>query len=190
MVRVLFTALGTCMSSCASFPVVSIFLAFEAPLGYWDTLFNLLKIITDFHFLGSMGLIKNQDFSVSLDLFSAIFNGDSSDVCHSLFSQSCCLLLWCSQGQLPTSDNSLGRVQSFVEICFTFGSVEYFYFHLEKQVSISCCLYVFGVTLIAITFSIRKGENLVKQTSWKDSMTMHLGNSVPSFSVSDSDKFL
>ena len=47
MVRVLFTAFGTCLSSSTGFPVVSKFLTFKAPQGRWDVLLNSLKIIAD-----------------------------------------------------------------------------------------------------------------------------------------------
>ena len=47
---------------------------------------------------------------------------------------------------------------------------------------------VFGLALVEITFSVRKGENLAWQTS-KDSITMNLGKSAASFSESDSDRF-
>ena len=77
---VLFTAFGTGVSSSTSFPVVYIFLAFEAPQECMDVLLNSLKAIADLHFCGSMGLIKCQDVSVSLDSFSAFSNGDSSYV--------------------------------------------------------------------------------------------------------------
>ena len=113
-----------------------IFLVFEAPQECWDIHLNPLKTIVDLHLLGSTELIKCQDVAVGLDLFFAFSNGDSSDVCH---------LLCYSQGQLPTSDNSFGCVQSFVWICSAFGSVENFHFenvfclppavHLDKQVS-------------------------------------------------------
>ena len=60
--------------------MVSIFLAFEAPQEHWDVLLNSLKTIADLHLLGSMGLIKCQDVSVGLDLFSqgsfSEFNSD------------------------------------------------------------------------------------------------------------------
>ena len=58
MVRVLFTAFGTCLSSSTSFPVVPKFLTFEAPQGSWDVLFNSLKKIADLHLFWSLGLIK------------------------------------------------------------------------------------------------------------------------------------
>ena len=45
----------------------------------------------------------------------------------------------------------------------------------------------FIVALDFITFSMRKVENLARQTSSKDSMTMNLGKSAASFS--DSDRF-
>ena len=50
-------------------------------------------------------------------------------------------------------------------------------------------LTVFGVALVEITFSIRKGENLARQTSLKDSITMNLGKSAASFSESDFEGF-
>ena len=75
-----------------------------------------------------MELIKCQDVAVGLDLFFAFSNRDSSDVCHSLFSQHYCHLLCYSQGQIPTSDNSFGCVQSFMWICSAFGSMENFHF--------------------------------------------------------------
>ena len=50
-------------------------------------------------------------------------------------------------------------------------------------------LTVLGVALVEITFSMRKGENLARQTSSKDSITMNLEKSAVSFSKSDSDKF-
>ena len=43
----------------------------------------------------------------------------------------------------------------------------------------------FGVALVEITFSMRKGENLAWQTSSKHSITMNLGKSTASFSESD-----
>ena len=66
----------------------------------------------------------------------------------------------------------------------------------------SCCLrlstssnkFPFFFTFLAVawvdnTFSIKKGENLARQISSKDSMAMNLGKSVTSFSESDSDRF-
>ena len=46
------------------------------------------------------------------------------------------------------------------------------------------------VALVAITFSIKKDENLARQTYSKDSMTINLGKSATSFSKFDLDKFL
>ena len=51
------------------------------------------------------------------------------------------------------------------------------------------CLTVFELALVDITFSMWKGENLSKQTSPKDSITMNLGKSVASFFESDSERF-
>ena len=64
VVWVLFSAFGAFLSSSTSFPVVSIFLAFEAPQGCWDVLLNSFKTITDLHLLGSIELINCQDVSV------------------------------------------------------------------------------------------------------------------------------
>ena len=47
----------------------------------------------------------------------------------------------------------------------------------------------FGLALVDITFSIRKGENLARHTPSKDSITMNLGKSTASFSESDSERF-
>ena len=87
VVRVLFIAFGICVSSTTGFPVVSIFLAFEALQRRWDVLLNSLKTIAHRHFLGSMGLIKCQDVSVGQYLLLAFSNGDSSNVYDFLFSQ-------------------------------------------------------------------------------------------------------
>ena len=48
---------------------------------------------------------------------------------------------------------------------------------------------VFGIALVEITFSMSKGENLAKQTSSKDSITMNLEKFIASFSESGSDRF-
>ena len=50
-------------------------------------------------------------------------------------------------------------------------------------------LTVFGLALVEITFSMSKDENLAKQTSSKDSITMILEKSAASFSESDSERF-
>ena len=47
----------------------------------------------------------------------------------------------------------------------------------------------FGLALVDITFSIRKGESLARHTSSKDSIIMNLGKSAASFSESDSERF-
>ena len=58
VVLVLFTAFDTYLSSSTGFPVVSKFLAFEAPQRSWEVLLNSLKTIADLHLVGSLGLIK------------------------------------------------------------------------------------------------------------------------------------
>ena len=50
-------------------------------------------------------------------------------------------------------------------------------------------LTVFGLAFVDIPFSIRKGENVAKHTSSKDSITMNLGKSAASYSESDSERF-
>ena len=47
----------------------------------------------------------------------------------------------------------------------------------------------FGLALVEITFSMRKGKNIAGQTSSKDSMTMNLGKSTVSPSESGAEKF-
>ena len=142
-------------------------------------LLNPLPVIPNFHFLRNMGLVKCPDVDVGLDLLSALSNSNSSDLCRSLFSQGCCHRHCCSQSQLPTPDNSFKCVQSFLVICFAFGHVEGLHFrdvfslpsavYLDQLVSIQ----FFYVALMVIIFSIRKEENLAKQASSKDSMTMN-----------------
>ena len=60
MVRVLFPAFGTCLSSSTGFSVVSIFLAFEAPQESWDVLLDFLKPI--FTPLGVQGWLNVKMF--------------------------------------------------------------------------------------------------------------------------------
>ena len=50
-------------------------------------------------------------------------------------------------------------------------------------------LTIFGLALLEITFPIRKGKNLARQTTSKDSIPMNLGKSAASFSESDSERF-
>ena len=79
MVRVLFTAFGTCVSSSIGFSVVSILLAFEAPQWSWDVLFNLFYTIAYLHLLENVGVEYYFSFSFS--------NEDSFYVYEPLFSQ-------------------------------------------------------------------------------------------------------
>ena len=71
VIRVFFTAFGTCLSSSTGFPLVSTFLAFEAPHGRWDALLDSLKKIAYLYLLRNMGLIRCQDVSIGLDSFFA-----------------------------------------------------------------------------------------------------------------------
>ena len=73
VVRVLFTALGTCLSYSASFPVVSISLTFEAHQWCWDILFNSLETIPNSYFLENMGLVKCHLVSIRPPTFLMIF---------------------------------------------------------------------------------------------------------------------
>ena len=50
-------------------------------------------------------------------------------------------------------------------------------------------LTIFGLALVDITFSMRKGENFARHISSKNSITMNLGKSAASFSESDSERF-
>ena len=150
VVSVLFTSFGTCLSSSTGFPMMSIFLAFEAPQGSWDVLLNSLKTIADLQLLGSTGLVKCQDVSVGLDSLIAFSDGDSFYICNSLFSKGWCYLLFCSQCQLLTPDNSLGSVEFLMWVGSAFCRIKVFHFwyvvclppavHLDKQVAIHCFL--------------------------------------------------
>ena len=84
-------------------------------------------------------------------------------------------------------------------IRFTFRLMKTFHFRFSTclRLSISTSKFpflifftFFGVARTEIIFSIRNRENLARQTSSRDSMTMNLGKSAASFSESDSDKFL
>ena len=69
---VFFTAFGTCISSSTDFLVVFIFLAFEAPQGSRDVLFDSLYTIAYLHLLGNVGLVECQDIGVGF-FFSSPF---------------------------------------------------------------------------------------------------------------------
>ena len=60
---------------------------------------------------------------------------------------------------------------------------------LTRKLPFLVFLTVFRVALVDITFSMRKGENLARHTSSRDSKTMNLGKSAASFSESDSERF-
>ena len=129
MVRVLFTTFRTCLWSSIGFPVLFIFLAFEAPQESWDILLNSLKTIADLHFLGSTGLVKREDVSVGLDSLLAFSNGYFSYICNSPFSQGWCYLVFGSQCQLPISDNSFGGVEFLMPVGSTFVERKVFIFN-------------------------------------------------------------
>ena len=70
MVWDFFIAFGTCMSTSKGFLVESIFLAFEAPQGSWDALFDPFLTISDLLFLGNVGLYGRFSFSICFLLAS------------------------------------------------------------------------------------------------------------------------
>ena len=52
----------------------------------WSIFLGLYRLVeADLHLLGSMELIKCQNVGVGLDLFFTFSNGNSSDICHSIF---------------------------------------------------------------------------------------------------------
>ena len=177
VVRVVFTTFGTCLSSSTGFPVLSIFLAFEAPQDRCDLVLNILKTIADLHLLGSTGLIKCEDVSVGLDSFFAFSNRGSSYICNSLFFQDWCYFLLCCQCQLPTPDKFFGSVEFLMRVGSAFCRMKAFHFNMlfacfllptsTSKLPFLVFLTAFGVALAEITFSMWKGENLAWQTSPK-----------------------
>ena len=57
----------TCQSSCEIFPMMSIFLAFEASQECWDIFSTPLGTAADIHSFRNIGLIKCQDVGVGFD---------------------------------------------------------------------------------------------------------------------------
>ena len=186
MIWVLFTSFGTWVSSCTGFPVVSIFLVFEAPQGCWDALLNLLKPKTN---LGSMcqdvsvGLVRSSPFLMEILLIFVNLSFLRADAISSSVA----------------SANSVLLITRFEVLSFSFRRMKSFHFkyvfclppfvHINKQVSVPCLSTIFVLALIFVTFSKRKEDNLAKQTSSKYSMTMNLGKSAASHSESDSERF-
>ena len=113
------------------------------------------------------------------------------------FPRADCYLLTCIRFQLPTPDNSLGSVEFLMQEGSAFRRMKGFHFssaclrlsNSTSKLSFLVFLKVFGVDLEEITFSMRKGENLARQTSPKDLITMNLENSAVSFSESDCNRF-
>ena len=138
MARVLFTAFSTCLSPSTGFPVVSKFLTFKAPQGSWDILHNSFKTIADLHLFWSSGLIKCYVGNVGLNSLFTFSDGDSFYICNSLFPQGWCYLVFCSQCQLSTPDNSLGSVE-FLMLIHCVWSYEWFLF-LICFLPVSGCL--------------------------------------------------
>ena len=128
MVQVIFTAFGICLLSSTGFRVVSKFLKFEAPQESWAILLNSLKTIADLYLFWSLGLIKCEYVNVGLDSLFTFSDEDSLYICNSLFSQGWCYLVFCSQCQHSTPDNSLGSVEFLMRIRSAFSRMKRFYF--------------------------------------------------------------
>ena len=164
-------AFGTCVLSSTSFPVMSIFLTFEGPQASRDVLFDPLNTIADFFFLGNVGLVEFLDVGVGFDIFS-FSNRNSSYVCDPLFSQGCRHLLFCCQRQLLIPDNYFWCVEFFLagRLCIWLNGRFFFnMFSACLRLSTSTSKFqflifwtFFGVILVEITFSIRKGEKLTR----------------------------
>ena len=126
--------------------------------------------------------------------FFAFCDGDFSYICNSLFSQSWCYLVFCSQCQLPTLDNSLESIKFLMWVGSAFCRIFNVFclppaVHLDQEVSILCFLNSFWSSSSGDYFFMRKGENLAWQISSKDSITMNPGKSAALFSEFDSDRF-
>ena len=91
MVWVLFIAFGTCVLSSTGFPMVSTFLAFEAPHGSWNILFDSLYTLDYLPLLGNVGLVECQDVGVGFYFFLLSY---SFYLCDPLVSQGCWHLLF------------------------------------------------------------------------------------------------
>ena len=151
VVWVLFVALYICLSSSVDLSLVSVFWAFNAPQGSWDILFNPLETTADFHFLGSMGLIKCQNVCVGPDLLCHFSYADFSYVCHAIFlGQLPSPLLKSKPTPLSTYDDSSRSVQFlhlvvgnlfYLEDVFDLPPTA----HFDKQVSILFSLRFVGL---------------------------------------------
>ena len=141
---------------------------------------NLLLLV-------SIGLINCQDVGVGLDLFFTFSNGDSSDVCNSLFSRGYWHHLCFNQRQLLITLLDLFSLSSGYALHLVVWKLYFYYVfclptavHFNNQVYISCffffCFVLFftfiGVALVGNSFSLKELENLTRQTFSKDSMTM------------------
>ena len=157
-------------------------------------MFDPLLTIADLHFLGNMELVECQDVGVGFD-FSPPFLIVILLMFVTLFSQGY-RHLFCCQCQLPTPDNSFGSVEFFMWVGLVVWKIFFFnMFSTCLQLSTSTYKFLFlifltffGVALVEITYSLRKGKNLAMQTS-KDLMTMNLGKSSASPSEFDFDRF-
>ena len=114
------------------------------------------------------------------------------------FSQSWCYLVFCNQCQLSTPDNSLGSVEFLMWVRSAFGWMKHLFLMFSVCLRLSTStsklpflvfLTVFGLALVDVTFSMRKGENLARQTSSKNSISMNPGKSTDSFFEFDSERF-
>ena len=134
-----------------------------------------------------MELVECQDVGVGFNFFSSFSDANFSFVCDPLFFPGL------SISPSVANANSLALVTPLEVLSFLGGLA----LHLVVWKSLifnmfSACLLLstlsrkllflvfltfFSVALVEITFSMRKGENLVRQTSTKDSITMNLEKS-------------
>ena len=94
----------------------------------WDILFYPLNAIFDIYFLGYFGQTENQNLYICLNFLLAFSDDYSFVVYVSLFSLGCSYFFWCSQGQLPTPNNSFWGIPFFIWIGVAFYSIESLHF--------------------------------------------------------------
>ena len=141
--------------------------------------------------------IECQDVSVGFDLLSNFFYSNFSNVCNSLLSQGCSVV---AKVNSLLQITPLEMLSLSCEYALHFVVWKLFVFSM-----FSACLWLSTLTsrflifvflirleaaLVAITFSMKKRENLARQTSSKDSMTMNLEKSAASFSKFNLNRFL
>ena len=118
-----------------------------------------------------MELVECQDVGVSFNFFSSFSNDNSSDVCNPQFFQGRRHLPFCCQRKLPNPDKSFGSVDFYMWVGSAFCCMKGFHFSASLRLSTLISKFpsrvfftFFGVDLIFITFSLRKGENMAWQT--------------------------